>query len=41
VVLDEEKPSIGRIRGFNLAAVMSTTIHLTNCSFGVVAEVKA
>jgi hypothetical protein len=41
VVLDKEKPDIGSIRGLNLAAVRPTTVHLTNCSFRVVTEVKA
>jgi hypothetical protein len=40
VVLDKEKPSIYSIRGLNLAAGRLTTVHLTNCSFSVVAVVK-
>jgi hypothetical protein len=37
MVLDKEKPGIGNMRGFNLAAVRPATIQLTNCSFRVVA----
>jgi hypothetical protein len=37
VLVDKEKPGIGSIRGFNLAAVRPTTVQLTNCSFRVVA----
>jgi hypothetical protein len=36
VVLENEKPGIGSIRGLNLVAVRPTTIQLTNCSFRVV-----
>jgi hypothetical protein len=30
VVLDKDKPGVGRIRGLNLAAVRPTTVQLTN-----------
>jgi hypothetical protein len=40
VVLDK-KPGIGSIRDLNFEAVRPTTVELTNCSFGVVALVKA
>jgi hypothetical protein len=33
VELDKEKPGIGNIRGFNLAAVKSTTVQVSDCRF--------
>jgi hypothetical protein len=36
MVLDKEKPCVGRLRDLNLEAVSPTTDQVTNCSFGVV-----
>jgi hypothetical protein len=41
LALDKEKPCTGSIRGLNLAAVRPVIVPLTDCSFRVVAEVKA
>jgi hypothetical protein len=32
----QEKPGMGTIRGLNLAAVRTTIVQLTNCSFRIV-----
>jgi hypothetical protein len=36
LVVDKERPCVGTVRGFNLAAVRLTTLQLTECSFRVV-----
>jgi hypothetical protein len=41
VELDKEKPCIGSINGVNLESVRPTTVQLINCSFRIVAQVKA
>jgi hypothetical protein len=40
-VFDKNKAGIGNTSGLNLAAARTMTVQLTNCSFRVVAKVKA